>query len=81
MGNRSEKDIDLETGCAEEVRKVGAELGEDRVTPFTAGMGDAWGFVLNGAVGMHECAGVGVRNARQHGDGEDVAAARHEVLA
>ena len=78
VSRRAEEDVDLETRMPEQIGQIGAELGEDRVAPVTAGVGDPRGAVLDTPIGTNDRAGERPRRLGQEGHREDVAPAGHQ---
>src|SRR5208337_632982 len=70
---RAKVHVDLEDGLAQDLRKIGPELGKHRVSDVSAGMANPRGAVVEHAIrtGHDSCKRLGY--TRQLGDGEDVA--------
>jgi hypothetical protein len=76
-----EQDIDPEARLPQQIGQVGPELGEDRVTPVAAGMGDPRREVLDAPVHPDDRTGKRPLRPGQDGHGEDVTPARRQHAA
>jgi hypothetical protein len=57
VADRAEEHIDLESRAPEQVREIGAELGEHGIAPISPGMADAQGEILDCPVRTQEGSG------------------------
>jgi hypothetical protein len=78
LSRRAEEHLDLEAGLPQPFRQIGAELGEHRVAPVPARVGDPRRAVFDAPIGPDDGAGEGVRRVRQEGHREEMTPARNQ---
>src|SRR5271157_1583116 len=75
---RAKVDVDLETGLAKDLRKIGPELGKHRVSDVSSGMANPRGAVVERAIRTGHDPRKRLGYTRQLGDGEDVVTTRNQ---
>jgi hypothetical protein len=78
FAHRPKEDVDLESRPPQSLWKIVPELGEDRIAPVTAGMGDPRRAILDAPIGPDDHAREGPLRSGQDGHGEDVTPAGHQ---
>ena len=64
FGGGAEMDRHVEAGVVEDLGNIDAELGEDRVAPVAAGVGDPGRPVLDRPIGAKDSTRIGLLDAR-----------------